>query len=180
MSATKFSDYVLAARETADPEAFELEYLIPGIIGEVGELFGQRAKAHWHGKPDFELAKELRNELGDVAWMTAILLDRYGVREIPDEQYEKLDRPYASAIPVSSLLLARIESLHAAYLASLGLPDLGARLIPSSAVELWALIEKRAEQITDGYPFEDVLAANLRKLADRKARGVLKGSGDHR
>lgn len=31
-----------------------------------------------------------------------------------------------------------------------------------------------------GLDLEDVFAANMRKLSDRKARGVITGSGDHR
>lgn len=175
-----FQTYVEAARETADPEAYHLEYLVPGIVGEIGELFGQRAKAHWHGWPDEQLRTELTSELGDIAWMTAILLDRFGVTEIPREEYDKMDRPYANAIPVSSLLLARATSLHGAHMSSLDLEELAERLIPATATSLWVLIETRSAQITEGADFPEVLDYNLKKLADRAARKVLKGSGDHR
>jgi NTP pyrophosphatase (non-canonical NTP hydrolase) len=175
-----FQAYVKAARETADPEAYDLEYLIPGIVGEIGEIFGQRAKAHWHGWPTEQLRTELTSELGDVAWMTAILLDRFGVTEIPREEYDKMDRSYTNAIPVSSLLLARAESLHNAHMSSLDLDEIAERLIPATAASLWALIETRSPQITEGAKFGEVLDYNLKKLADRAARKVLKGSGDHR
>lgn len=176
---TYFQPYLQQAKETADPEAYDLDYLVPGIVGEIGELFGQRAKAHWHGWPADRLRGELVSELGDIAWMTAILLDRYSVEEIPFVELKKMERAYATAIPVSSLLLSRALDLHNARMSALELDDLERRYIPEIGIRLWSLIEKRSEDIA-GAPFEEVLDYNLEKLADRAARKVLKGSGDHR
>jgi hypothetical protein len=48
-----------------------------------------------------------------------------------------------------------------------------------AARTMWGLLESNAEVVT-GSTFQQVMEANLAKLADRAARGVLKGAGDNR
>jgi len=52
-------EYTVQAEATAQPAAHDRAYLIPMIVGEVGELFGQRAKAVWHGWAPERLQAEL-------------------------------------------------------------------------------------------------------------------------
>lgn len=166
----QLQDYLAQALVTADPKAFQHVYLIPGIVGEVGELFGQNAKAVWHGWKQDKLQKELVSEYGDIAWMTAVLL------------HVEADKGTEIAIPVFTtrledddlhLLLMRATALHLYYSQSL-FP-----YIPEAAARLWSALEEKCQSVT-GVSFQTVLDANVAKLADRAARGVLKGAGDNR
>lgn len=159
--------YQRRALDTAQPKAFEHEYLIPGIVGEIGELFGHRAKAHWHGSHPNRLKLELVNEYGDICWQTAVLLSTYQIHEV-DLTYGEV---YQDKDPWLGLLDAA-ENLY-------GLWTYDESMIPRSASNLWAYLETHCDEIV-GESFGDVLQMNLEKLSDRAARGVLRGSGDHR
>lgn len=153
---------------TAEPAAFDHLYLVPGIVGEVGEMFGHRAKAFWHGKPQAELEAELKLELGDVAWMTALLISTQPDRGVPN-----IDGGEAKNGQEWSGLLTLVEELlyqfsHQRRDRTLAFAD-----------RLWAYIRLHAQALT-GHSFQEVLDANIQKLADRAARNVLRGSGDHR
>ena len=165
--------YQQQAQSTADPEAFELEYLIPGIMGEVGELFGHRAKAFWHGSPAEDLSFELVSEYGDIAWMTAILLGTFGITEIDEDHRAAMNHPWAGKVDGWVSLANRALALVNGWVED------QYHLLPSGAQALWVALELRSEQIT-GQGFSSVLDGNLKKLSDRAARGVLKGNGDHR
>lgn len=167
----QLKDYLAQALVTADPKAFQHQYLIPGIVGEVGELFGQNAKAVWHGWAQEKLTKELVSEYGDIAWMTAVLL-----------HVETCEDGSEIEIPVFTtrldddalhLLLMRSTSLHLFY--SEGLTG----YIGEAASRLWSALEEKCKAVT-GVSFQEVLDANIVKLTDRAARGVLKGQGDNR
>lgn len=166
----QLQDYLAQALVTADPKAFQHPYLIPGIVGEVGELHGQTAKAVWHGWDDAKLSKELISEYGDIAWMTAVLL------------HVEADKGAEITIPVFStrleddalhLLLMRATSLNLYYSGGL------LQYIPEAASRLWSALEYKCKEVT-GVSFQEVLDNNIAKLADRAARGVLKGAGDNR
>lgn len=165
--------YQHMAMTTAQPRAYHHEYLVPGIVGEVGELFGQNAKAYWHGWPQHQLQVQLVKEYGDIAWMTAILLHT--------ERVEQLDVPanfspgWAGDKPdPMALLLSGASQLHSAYL---NRPHYD--WVQEAAQRLWFILATQCEAITRT-PFDIVLEANLDKLASRAARGVLQGSGDNR
>lgn len=172
----KLSEYQTAAASTAMPEAFSHDYLIPMIVGEVGELFGQKAKAHWHGWSADQLQVELVSEYGDVCWGTAILLQMHGVTDL-------MYKHPTSSIPVSvwgnpldpwHLLLQRVQHVHL-----WSTEEQTHSYIRGEAQQLWLALETFCQAIT-GVPFETVLLANLTKLASRAERGVLVGKGDHR
>lgn len=170
--------YQHLALATAEPRAFHLDYLIPGIVGEVGELFGQRAKAYWHGWPMEKLQTELVSEYGDIAWMTALLLHSRGVASlqpvvnIPPSLNLGILNPHQS-------LLSAASSLHTQWLLEeQGISETD-EWLDMAAERLWRVLRDNCEAIT-GRDFQYVLDANLVKLADRAARGVLRGSGDHR
>lgn len=169
----KLSEYQAAALTTAQPRAFSLDYLVPMIVGEVGELFGQKAKAHWHGWSADKLQVELVSEFGDVCWGTAILLhvlDR-GVVELSPEATRRRVRDHRDP---GQILVQRAAYLHAWY------SDEPSRaFLANEAQSMWYTLEAHCEAIT-GMPFETVLQANLTKLAGRVERGTLVGSGDHR
>lgn len=105
-----FTEYQDRAWETALPSAQRLEYLLPALAAETGELMDVFAKQVRDADGAFGPVEEDRivKEAGDVLWELACTLRKMGIR------------------------------------------------------------------------LEDVARANLRKLADRQARGALGGSGDER
>lgn len=168
----KLSEYQSKCETTAHALAYHHQYLIPGIVGEVGELFGQQAKAYWHERSGPELQDLLVKEYGDIAWMTALLLHTEGYFNVADWKpvvgfNGRLPDPMA-------LLLGRATQLHSAWLNREEYDWL-----PEAAERMWQALESQCERVT-GVEFDVVLQANLDKLASRAARGVLKGAGDNR
>jgi NTP pyrophosphatase (non-canonical NTP hydrolase) len=167
--------YQQVAIATADPQAFDLEYLIPMIVGETGELFGQVAKAHWHGWEPSVLQDELVSEYGDIAWGTGVLLHVEGVTRV--DPYSQHSFPNTWGLPLTGMgeLLHKAHNLHTFYGEA---PDL-THHIKAEASRLWLALEARSVEVT-GMEFDRVLERNIDKLASRARRGVLKGQGDHR
>lgn len=157
-------EYQRLALATAQPEAFSPDYLVPGIVGEVGELLGQRAKAHWHGWPEAQLQAQLVKEYGDVAWMTAVLLHTYDVDQVHVPPSWFIRHPELRLLRLATNLYEDY-----CYAASFYGP----------AARLWQVLAGAAEEVT-GSSFDHVLQVNLDKLASRAERGVLRGAGDDR
>jgi len=172
---TTLANYQARAAATAQKAAYDHNYLIPMIVGETGELFGQRAKSVWHGWTPAKLQEELVSEFGDVCWGTAILLQMEGVSS-PKERLFGQPRSIWPEEEMSPwhILLTRAQSLHLFHCLSRT-----KIYIAGEAEQLWLALEKYCHEIT-GVPFQDVLDYNVKKLADRAERGVLQGSGDHR
>lgn len=168
----KLSEYQAAAAATADPKAFSLDYLIPGIVGEVGELHGQKAKSHWHGWDADKLQKELVSEYGDICWMTAILLSTHGVTAVPQVTWKQ--HKVVTEKEAWHILLQK-----ATFLSLWTQEERTMSYLQGEAQQLWLALEDHCETIT-GMCFDHVLGKNLTKLADRARRGTLVGSGDHR
>ena len=166
-------EYLPKALSTIQDEAKDLEYLAPGIAGEVGELLGHVAKAHWHHTPEEDLCRELAFEYGDVAWMTAVLLH---VTDGAD-----LSAPSAVARRVNTWATDHpLESLFGRAAAILRAKNDGdVDRLRQQAQHMWSALSTMAEPAT-GYTFDEILEMNSAKLADRAARGTLKGNGDHR
>ena len=161
------AEYQVNALRTAMSEAHDHAYLLPSIVGEVGELFGKKGKAvrdHWSKE---RLENELAAEYGDICWMAAVLLNLHDVHEIP-EGYR--DRRELEAEPWLMLL----EAATALYEA----PMFG-NSVRRNAILLWIELEEHCSAIT-GHTFDEVLNLNTKKLLDRQSRGVLTGSGDNR
>lgn len=177
MSLREYQDLAL---KTAEPRAFQIDYLVPGIVGEIGELFGQKAKSFWHGWTPEQLQKELISEYGDICWMTATLLHTRGIDQLnpsfPDTTTGVLR--WGTVTPEMSLLTLGTQLYQTAALHDEGLTA-SAQWLEEVSEKLWRQLRASAVAIT-GVQFQDILQANLQKLADRAARGVLRGSGDHR
>lgn len=167
-------DYQLAAARTAQPAAYDRAYLIPMIVGETGELFGQRAKSVWHGWHADRLAAELVSEYGDIAWGTAILLDLEGVRDLQGYDVRPGRTIWGDKLDPWHVLLQKASAIH---LFSTQADT--QRFVGSEAAQLWLALAQHCEEIT-GSTWDEVLGANLAKLAGRVERGTLVGSGDHR
>lgn len=165
--------YQRKALTTAEPRAYHHEYLIPGIVGEVGELFGQQAKAYWHGWPEEELRLQTVKEYGDIAWMTATLLFTEGVHEL--DVPANFSPGWGGQKPDPMALLHSAAAwVHSAHL---NRPHYD--WMQEAAQRLWMVLVTQCEAIT-ATDWDTVLGTNLDKLASRAARGVLQGSGDNR
>lgn len=175
------AEYQARAIETAEPRAFHLEYLVPGIVGEIGELFGQHAKAYWHEKTPAALEVELISEYGDICWMTALLLHTRGVstlQPVYPAAGPTAGRRWGTVAPEMVLLDAG-RALYQAYALRNEAVHDTALWLDEAAENLWRVLRANCEPLI-GASFLEVQETNLKKLADRAARGVLKGSGDHR
>ena len=166
-------DYLPKALATIQDEAKDLAYLIPGIAGEVGELLGHVAKAHWHHTSEEDLCRELAFEYGDVAWMTAVLLHVTQGEDLSDPgAVARRVNTWASGQPLEALFGRAASLLRAKNEGDLD-------RLRQQAQHMWSALYTLAEPAT-GYSFDEILEMNVNKLADRAARGVLKGNGDHR
>lgn len=169
----ELKDYQAGATSTAEPRAYDLQYLIPGLMGELGELFGQRAKGHWHSWTEEKLLTELKLEYGDIAWLTAVLLKRLGVDSVTPVK-EGDHRSWIGKSNPYTVITSYITSLHLLWV-----EGYGDEYLTQNASALWTALQSHALTVT-GHPFDAVLQANLDKLASRAARNVLQGAGDHR
>lgn len=173
----ELKEYQAAAAATASIKAYDDAYLIPMIVGEIGELFGQKAKAHWHGWDADKLKLELMSEYGDVAWGTAILLSTRGVSQLTykrDDMFEFALTRWGNKLDAWHILLQRSQYLHQWYT-----EKETHSYIRGEAQQLWLTLHQFCQAIT-GASFDEVLQMNLAKLASRAERGTLIGSGDHR
>lgn len=208
--------YQLRVLETALPSARSLSYQIPALLSEIGELQGVLAKEvrDDNRKPNYPARKA---ELGDVAYLTALMLNDLGVRRITpantrlaqermkDDALDVVQTPFVGAFVFSQVGADTLKVLNATreestpalrnyanHLARLWecLPYLAERLLVESeeyysrraAVFSLKTKEKMAQEraaLREDI-FQDVLNANVLKLADRKKRGKIKGSGDNR
>ena len=164
------NEYQAQALTTCLPSARSREYLIPGIVAEVGELYGKRAKSVRDDWAEDRLQHELAFEYGDVAWMTAILLDVEGVHTIWAQHHPRAMSFTGGRVDPFQALLSRVV-----ILANADFHD----YVLTEAQGLWKDLEQHCQTVT-GWSFEDVLKANLDKLASRQQRGVLTGAGDNR
>lgn len=144
------TDYTPAALATCEARSYDLEYLLPGLIGEVGELFGEVAREHRLGTGRTD---QVIDEYGDIAWMTAVLLDHLKVDDIRQLGNLRYVQGREAAL---ELILARAAAVYRS----------GSDVLPGRAAALWATLADHAEAVT-GVSFDEVLSANLEKLADR-------------
>lgn len=155
--------YQASALETALPTARNFDYLIPGLIAEIGECFGKVAKARRDEWTDDRLNDELVKEWGDCAWMAAVALHVAGTHGDDDG--------------FADCYTSRGDAMSAALEYAILAHDIttpGRELL-----DVWCSLRDGAKVVT-GKPFDEVLQVNIDKLADRANRGVLGGSGDTR
>lgn len=171
----QMNNYLAQALTTADEKAFDHAYLIPGIVGEVGELFGQHAKAHWHTWTAEALQEQLIKEYGDIAWMTALLMHVEVAEGRATADHKGLNLVFSTRglDDPMHLLLMRATALHLYYTMDM------TSYLAGEAARIWAALAAQCQTVT-GVDFQVVLDTNIAKLASRAARGVLKGQGDNR
>lgn len=173
---TTFSDYQAGALATALPTALNAAYLSHGLAAEWGEVHGVQAKAIRDQWTDEDTRRALSKELGDVVWFVAVLghhLDADWDPTAPAWRHGTLAATGGDMHlrALLDLLVSRIAiNTRGTGRTSYALQDL---------TRLWNTLADNVE-LLHGITFDDVLADNLAKLADRQARGTLQGSGDHR
>lgn len=168
--------YTPQALSTALPTALSFDYVAPGLVAEVGELYGVEAKAVRDDWDRDRYRTALVKELGDVAWFLALTL------HLSDEYVDQGSRELAETIDQDETsdplgyLLVRARNVHS--YASMFNP-LGYWLSYSEAWTAWHFLARHSQKIC-GLPWSEVLQANVDKLASRAARNALQGSGDDR
>lgn len=169
----KLSDYQARALETALPTALNWDYITNNLLAETYEfaakVYGGKAKKIRDGKdPD---TAALVAELGDIAWHVAVGLSLYEVDSVGKySSFCSIDTP-------EKLAESLLEDVNQAYLQSFHEDEEWEGIDWLESV--WSMLESFTHPAL-GMSFDEVLEANLAKLADRKDRGVIGGSGDER
>lgn len=169
----KLQEYQPLALATALPSALNEDYLVPGLLSEVGELLGVYAKAVRDEWSADRFVDHATLEYGDIAWMTAVLLHQQGVTQVnvmPGTQVSQ--HPTANLLTPVQTIVSRAEAVYREY--AYGVTDLR-----YEASTLWRDLVGNCQPIT-GLAWDEVLQANVDKLAGRAARNTIKGSGDDR
>lgn len=158
--------YQEAALKTAKPTALHLDYLLPGLIAEIGECYGKIAKAERDGWDETRANKELASEWADCAWFAVVLAYVLEIDEDPKPcPIEAYNAPTTlSTLMDTALWIDRWLDL---------------RDVTTGVQEVWQLLRDHCMAATT-HTFDEVLEANLAKLADRANRGKIGGSGDER
>lgn len=167
----ELSEYQQRAVATALPTALSYDYLIPGLVAEVGEVFGKVAKSVRDEWPRERLQEELKAELGDCVWFYVLICHVANI----DPRYAKT---YPEALSDKEVLQDLLE-------VTARLQDLTTRtdFRESNAWHYWMeLYPSYIARVAMVYELDmqEVLEYNINKLESRKARGTLKGSGDVR
>lgn len=161
----ELNEYQQRAVATALPTALSYDYLIPGLVAEVGEVFGKVAKSVRDEWPRERLQEELKAELGDVCWFYALLCHVAGLQvRLPQAAQEELPEQEVLGDLLSSVGRAQEATADLVWLCRL-------QLYPSYIARVAMVYE---------LDMQEVLEYNINKLESRKARGTLKGSGDSR
>ena len=201
--------YQFRVLETALPPARSLRYQVPALLSEMGELYGVLAKEvrDAKGSPNYPARQA---ELGDVAYLTALTLNDLGVKAISPSYERKVseiglgvalravEAPYCPGVVFGPAQVACMKFLAP----KVPKPSSARATFAGHLQRLWCSLPYLAEVLLVGSPeyaprraaartdvgvarlresiWQDVLAANVAKLADRKDRGVIEGSGDYR
>lgn len=161
-----FEDYQHEAVKFRTAMANNEEYLVLGLIEEVGEAAGKLAKR----KRDSVFDKlAFVRELGDILWFIANLAD-YSDREYETDYSLRLRDCFEMAVNGKSPDTEAMKELAIDTVGAIEGFDNVHNVI------FWlACLAKR-----QGYTLEQVAEINLAKLRDRQARGVICGNGDER
>lgn len=150
------------------------EYLILGLLGELGEVLDKRKKAI---RDNVDNTEAILDELGDVLWYTSELANFYeinldslhwsdGVKTIGEEDINQhlIDTLSRTA---ESLSILNLDSFNCIIERVLG------RVFAD--VSTVSLAIRRED-----FYYDDIIERNVAKLTARKAKGTLSGSGDNR
>lgn len=164
-------EYRQRAVATALPTALNYDYLIPGLVAEVGEVFGKVAKSVRDEWSRERLQEELKAELGDCVWFWVLICEH--TKLTPRKPYAAQEELSVQEV-LSDLLdvTSRLQGLseREGFIGSYGW-RYWIRLYPDYIARVAMVYE---------IDMQEILEYNIEKLESRKARGTLKGSGDVR
>lgn len=164
-------EYQQRAVATALPTALNYDYLIPGLVAEVGEVFGKVAKSVRDEWSRERLQDELKAELGDCVWFWVLICKKMQML---------LPKPYAP--PEDLSVQEVISDLLEVTTRLQGLTEREG-FIDSYAWCYWIRIYPdyiaRVAMVYE-IDMQEILEYNIEKLESRKARGTITGSGDVR
>lgn len=186
-SVRTFSDYAQLAQRTAVfPDGQALGYLGLGVADEVGEL-NEKVYA-LQNRSEITL-DGLVGEVGDVYWYIANLAARLGLTEelrlsASNGEYEGYRPSFHDAVWAHDRVQesVMVDAAHLAGLLKKTIRGDEADKRPEIKSTLLSMLDD-LDMILSALQLPspvEVAKANLRKLFDRKDRGVLKGDGDQR
>ena len=169
-----FSEYQVEARKTAIyPEIKStVVYPILGLVGEIGELTEFYLRTPVGGDPTRD--ETLIKEMGDVCWYVSAIADELGLEKVSPED---IDLDFVIQLSLSSANIAeRVKKIFR---------DKDGVFSDEDKAHIKELLENilgAIEEMGVGLNVDmgDILGVNIAKLASRKERGVIKGSGDER
>lgn len=169
------------------PLSRELDYTVLGLcseVGEIGEVY-EAGKRNHHGFFTLEQVGEALSEMGDCWWYAAAIADALK-RPFEDVRtyFPKVETDF---IESRGLTIFRIQK-HASKIAGIlkkALRDNDGVLEDRHTTDILEELHHLTYQLGNlallfNSSNQIVWSRNLNKLSDRKARGVLQGSGDHR
>lgn len=167
----ELSEYQQRAVATALPTALNYDYLIPGLVAEVGEVFGKVAKSVRDEWSRERLQDELKAELGDCVWFYVLLCH---VADVEPRDVKAYPEALSDKEVLQDLLdvTARIQDLTTR-------PEFEVSNAWHYWLELYPSYIARVAMVYE-IDMQEILEYNIEKLESRKARGTLKGSGDSR
>ena len=180
-----WNEYQQGALSTAIyPLKRELEYTVLGLCSEVGEL----GEAYAAGKQGWGYTQSqidnFKSELGDVYWYVAAVADAL---KVPLAEIAKIHPLHDGKAEGRGLTILDVVASAAgiAGIVKKAIRDNNGFLDYDKQADIEALLCRILSglgQLARSYGStpEAVTAKNLNKLADRKQRGVLQGSGDNR
>lgn len=180
-----FDTYIEKTRETAVyPEEYERDYVIHGLVDELGEL--QRAitmvaRSENPLPPEYSRVhvEQICKEMGDGMWYLARLCDHFDFDLSLDDSITKksIDLKYGEAKAEQALLAATKINGHQKK--SVRDNSDRRRQIRACAKEVLKCLQEASHHL-GVFNLEVVMRKNLEKLFDRKDRNVLHGDGDNR
>ena len=181
-----YNEYQQQALTTAIyPVDREVDYTIVGLGSEIGELAEVYAesKKNFYGKLNGTDTKEALSECGDIQWYVAATADALGLQLDWVLQQANTDLHHVSkGLTLVDMVVShgKIQGIlkksirdNQGYLTSTH-----EEMIAKELCHIWNHTAQFIYLL--GGTEAGVMAANLNKLADRKARGVLQGSGNDR
>ena len=193
---TTFTEYSKRAAETQMESCKNEDYLRFGLISEVGELCAIFKRAI---RGDFKLEDKRQDvllELGDICWyLDRLYAQTHGkgiyrsgriedmeiIYKTPNENWIDAFRGAKEFQPSCNLLCeAAFRCVRVDKTVNGVLFYHNRRAIASRQTFMGMFFEVSKLANEFGYTLPDVLTANVEKLAKRKERGLIMGSGDHR
>lgn len=143
----------------------KLVYPVLGLAEEVAELHEKMQT----GSDRLEIAKEL----GDVCWFVQEVASCLGIK------MSQLSRTMKTTVTLD-VLSGTVCGVLAKAVRDMdgGVGPMGFEKIKVTLSQILSKVEEVAAEY--GFQLEDVMRGNYNKLASRKSRGVIHGSGDNR